>query len=272
MQPDEVIVIDNESTDNTRQLVKSISDAVSFPIRHHIFTGVGYPTIYNAGLNSATYQYVAFIDDDCIADIGWLESIKESLQKNPTAAAVMGWCETYYDSNVYSQATVLLTNEWKRRSISGKRVTDCEVLDNKNVVYNREFLVRHNLEYDEERVKYSFGAAEDCDLGMQIQQAGGNVAFNSYMLIWHKDPRDWLWFMKKNIASWHAYNSLKHKWDLESRERYKKPYMSLIDVVSKFAQMHSLTAFQQFRLFFVIKQVLVLSRLLTVLDRLQRLR
>lgn len=265
--PDEILVIDNESTDNTKELVESISDTVSFPIRYEYYSGSGYPKIYNAGLKSATFEYVAFIDDDCIADIKWLESLKKSLQKSPEVFAVMGWCETYYEKNIYSLATLLFTNEWKRRSISKNKVTDCEVLDNKNVVYNRSLLFKNNLEYDESRANFFSGAAEDCDLGMQIQAAGGQVIFNQEMLIWHKDPQDWLWFMKKNVASWYAYESLQLKWNIFEREKYKKPQRNLKNVVFDFSKQKKLGLFERLRLYIIAKQVLFLNKVLSFFGR-----
>lgn len=177
----------------------------------------------------------------------------------------MGWCETYYPRNAYSQATILFDNVWKSRSLDDNRVLDFEVLDNKNVVYNKIFLNRNKLRYDENRERYQHGAAEDCDLGIQIQEAGGTAVLNKKILIWHKDPQDWLWFMKKNVASWRAYNSLKLKWDLQGRQGLKKPAQSNNIITRTFSLNYDLTFLEYFKLLLISKQLMLLNRFLPLI-------
>ena len=265
--PDQIVVVDNNSCDNTKQLVYGLALNTKIPIKYVFFDGIGYPTVYNKGLQEAQYDWVACIDDDCVASYRWMEEIKKTISINPKVSAVMGWCETYYPNNLYSQATILFDNVWKQRAVDNTTILDLEVLDNKNVVYNKKFLLRSKLQYDENRVRFQHGAAEDCDLGIQIQEAGGNAILNKNILIWHKDPQDWLWFMKKNIASWRAYNSLRLKWNMQLREKLKKPTKSITHIVADFSQERHLTWLAQLRLLFIAKQLLLLNRLLSLMYR-----
>lgn len=262
--PDEIIVVDNNSTDQTKQLIEGIKKNSKVKVKYVFFEGEGYPAVYNRGFKEAFGDWVAFIDDDCLASSSWISEIKKSIKKNPKVSVVMGWCGTHYPHNMFSQATLLFDNEWKRRSLNGKEVVDFEVLDNKNVVYNKSFLDKHQLSYDEKRVICQNGAAEDCDLGMQIQQAGGKAICNKKMMIWHKDPQNWIWFMKKNISSWKAYQSLSLKWNMKERENLKLQPKELLKLVDDFSNEINLSLVAKFELFVVSKQVTLLNKILPI--------
>lgn len=269
--PDEIVVIDNHSTDQTRQLVVGLQLNSKARVVYDSFDGVGYPTVYNRGLELAQGEWVAFIDDDCVADVDWVKAIKSSIRAK-TADVIMGWCDTYYPHNVYSQATLLFDSDWKERSLkktetSGKvetedEVIDFEVLDSKNVCYRKQFLLDHGLKYDSDRVQYENGVAQDCDLGLQIQAAGGRAICNQKMLIWHKDPQNWKFFIQKNLISWRAHQSLALKWPLEPRAALKKPAQPLMALVDQLGEKLGLGLVGRLQLFLVAKQLLLLNRIL----------
>lgn len=70
----EVIVVDNDSTDDTRQVAAVfMAGAPNFSL---IFEPEpGHSQARNRGWRQARARYVAFIDDDCIADAHWCERI-----------------------------------------------------------------------------------------------------------------------------------------------------------------------------------------------------
>ncbi len=266
---DELIIIDNNSSDNTLEVVKHFQKNVLFKVKYVKYRGTGFPKIYNRGLKEASSDWIAFIDDDCVADVNWVKEIKNSIKKYPTHAAIMGWCGTYYSKNVYSLATLMFDNIWKQRSIIGNVVVDLEVLDNKNVVYRKKFLQENSLEYDEGRIEFQNGASEDCDLGMQIQNANGKAVCNKKIMIWHSDPRNWRWFINKYIMSWKSYQSLNFKWNLEDREKMKSKQISLITAVSEMGDSLKINFLSKLKLYIVAKQVMFLNRVLPILFRIK---
>ena len=89
----EVLIIENGSTDKTQEVVKSfIKD---YPNMNLIVSDVcGIAANRNIGISEAKYKYVAFIDADCTAEIGWLSSLvngfQEESKKNSRIAAIGG--------------------------------------------------------------------------------------------------------------------------------------------------------------------------------------
>ena len=63
---DEVIVVDNSSNDNTKNVVINFNKQL--PIRYIFEPRIGIPIARNTGIKNAKYDIIAFIDDDCVAD------------------------------------------------------------------------------------------------------------------------------------------------------------------------------------------------------------
>ena len=87
-QPDEVVVVDNGSTDNTKEIALSFRDRLNIK---YVYEGQrGIPYARNAGVRNATKDVVAFIDDDCIAHKNWLKHLEIPFIKDPHVGVVGG--------------------------------------------------------------------------------------------------------------------------------------------------------------------------------------
>jgi len=209
--PKELIIINNSSIDSTPQIIKNFQNNVSFTVKLFTEKRSLYPVIYNRGLKEAGSKWVAFIDDDCVADLNWVESIQRGIRDYPKSAALVGNSKTYYDNDIYALTTWMLDKLWKTEGRVGRVIYDFATLDNKNIVYNKNFLKEKSIKYDKNRKVYK-GAAEDADLGLQILAIGGAANYLSEMIIFHKDPRSWGDFWRKAIHSQKAFNTLYSKW------------------------------------------------------------
>lgn len=65
-----IVVVDDGSTDQTADIAKSLGVQVE---RHATNQGIG--VARNTGLKSAKGEIIAFTDDDCLPDSGWLENL-----------------------------------------------------------------------------------------------------------------------------------------------------------------------------------------------------
>jgi len=87
-RPDQVVVIDNASSDDTLSVARSYSGALKMTVICEEKVGVSHAR--NAGLAAATGDIVASMDDDCEADPCWLQELERPFLKDPGIGAVGG--------------------------------------------------------------------------------------------------------------------------------------------------------------------------------------
>jgi glucosyl-dolichyl phosphate glucuronosyltransferase len=75
----EVVVVDNASRDGTKAVVRSYGDRVRYVYEPEL----GLCRARNTGWRTATGEVVAFLDDDAIAEPGWLAAITRSFAGQP---------------------------------------------------------------------------------------------------------------------------------------------------------------------------------------------
>jgi glycosyltransferase involved in cell wall biosynthesis len=85
----EVIVVDNNSPDNTRDIVRSFAGR-NIPVRY-VFEGQqGNAYARNAGITEAQAPIVAFIDDDIRAAPDWLATVNRTFAEHPQVGFIGG--------------------------------------------------------------------------------------------------------------------------------------------------------------------------------------
>lgn len=95
VQPQEIIVIEDGSTDGTKKYLESLKDKIHL-ISHE--KNLGQSVARNSGIKAARGDILVFIDDDCAARFNWLESIQKTFKKTG-ADAVIG--KTIYVAENY---------------------------------------------------------------------------------------------------------------------------------------------------------------------------
>src|ERR1041384_8385063 len=68
----EIVVIDNNSSDDTPATVESLQSESPVPLRYFRESRQGNAYARNTGVEQAAAPIVAYIDDDCIADENWV--------------------------------------------------------------------------------------------------------------------------------------------------------------------------------------------------------
>jgi glycosyltransferase involved in cell wall biosynthesis len=94
----EIIVVDNNSTDNTRQVVEDFSLQV-FPVRYFLEGRQGPNHARNKGIQEAKGKYIACVDDDAKAIPEWAELIITDFETiKPQPLAIGGKIIPWYES------------------------------------------------------------------------------------------------------------------------------------------------------------------------------
>jgi glycosyltransferase involved in cell wall biosynthesis len=71
----EIIVVDNGSTDDTESVVAALAEGSHWPVRYAYESRQGLPFARNRGLREASGRWIAFFDDDQLAEPGWLATL-----------------------------------------------------------------------------------------------------------------------------------------------------------------------------------------------------
>ncbi|MDR6196031.1 glycosyltransferase family 2 protein [Siphonobacter sp. SORGH_AS_0500] len=91
----EIIVIDNNSKDNTSEVVRIFTE--KYPHIHYFFEGKpGRSIARNRGWREAKGTFVAYLDDDIRVDPQWAMALLGALRQQPQPLAVGGLVEPWY--------------------------------------------------------------------------------------------------------------------------------------------------------------------------------
>lgn len=207
----EVIVVDNNSTDDTQSVVKKT-------IRHHPNIRLvterrqGLSFARNRGWKEARGRYVAYIDDDALAEPHWIEQIICFISNYPMVSVFGGpysrfsiapfpdWLpENYYTLNWGNKIKVLnLKNEW----ISGSNMVFHKSILEKYGGFKTDLGMKSNI------ILYG----EETELLFRLKQHGEIVYYVPKILVNHfvAEHKLHLWWMLKNDY-WRSFSSALYK-------------------------------------------------------------
>jgi len=92
----EILVVDNNSTDDTAKVIEQFSDVSNLVYFFEKIQGLS--AARNRGVAESRGRYVAFLDDDAVADVNWCNKIVEAFRSvDPPPSAVGGIIEPLFD-------------------------------------------------------------------------------------------------------------------------------------------------------------------------------
>jgi glycosyltransferase involved in cell wall biosynthesis len=164
----EIIILDDNSTDNTVEIVNSFNDK-RIRLYNALQKELGHANLRNYALKKACGKYIFITDGDCVPHYDW---ISEGLRvfENENCVGVEG--KTFYESI----KSITVADYYTQRLVPGGFMT-C------NVAYLRDSIIEAG--YFDPKFKYVY---EDRDLGMRIKKLG-KIYFESNMLVFHQQKK-----------------------------------------------------------------------------------
>ena len=77
----ELVVVDNNSSDDTASTVQKLAGECGFPVRYLFEKKQGLSHARNCGVNGTDSPYVVFIDDDIRVDAHWIRAIHDTFKE-----------------------------------------------------------------------------------------------------------------------------------------------------------------------------------------------
>ncbi|MCX6327726.1 MAG: glycosyltransferase family A protein [Bacteroidia bacterium] len=199
----EIIIVDNGSTDNTREVV--ISYVKEYPehiIRYFYDAIPGLLTGRHRGAKEAKSEILVYVDDDIHAEKGWLTAIVDSFKRYPEEHLVGGKCLPIYET----EPPDWLAYFWQTLPDGGKMLGDLSLCDfgeaEKEVhptwVFGLNFSILKTSLYDlggfhpdciSPQFQHFQGDGES-GLSMKAFEKGYKAVYNPKALVYHEVPAE----------------------------------------------------------------------------------
>ena len=164
----EIIILDDNSTDTTVEIVNSFNDK-KIRLYRAIQKELGHANLRNYALKKACGKYIFFTDGDCVPHYDWISKGLKVLE-NEDCVGVEG--KTFYESI----KSITVADYYTQRLVPGGFMT-C------NVAYLRDSIIEAG--YFDPKFRYVY---EDRDLAMRIKKLG-KIYFESNMLVFHQQKK-----------------------------------------------------------------------------------
>lgn len=181
----EIIIINDGSTDNTINFLESIKTIPNISIINQ--DNKGPASARNQGLKKSKGDYIAFIDDDCIASRDWLLELTSSLPQDPKIAGIGGKIhglsntiiDKFIENDIY-----LFKHQINR--------TNTDYIVTANSLFKKEALMRING-FNE---NFMIAGGEDNYLSYQLIKKGYTIIKTEKAIIYHHHPNSIISFYK----------------------------------------------------------------------------
>jgi glycosyltransferase involved in cell wall biosynthesis len=177
MRPKEIVVVDNDSLDNTKQIVLEFSKAL--PIKYVHTSASGYPSVYNFGIRRSSGRWVIFFDDDCLASANWIEKMNHAISISSNAI-IQGKTVSIPKGNIYAEIMGDHYENWIRVNMVDK--THLRTLDNKNLCIPMS-VIKEFGGFNE----IFAGGCEDLEMGARYYRHGVPIIYDSSIVGFHHE-------------------------------------------------------------------------------------
>ncbi len=191
----EIIVVDNNSTDNTRQVVKTLIESAAADLRYVFEPKQGVSHARNAGIANAKAPIVAFFDDDVRVSENWIARIKDVFAAHPDIDCIGGkvlseWQEEkplWIDAGHWSPLALQDHGDAPFRVNADRQLC----LISANLAFRKEVLKNlGGFAPELQRQIDSIGSMEDHELMTRFYKSGGQGLYEPTLVVKTEIPAD----------------------------------------------------------------------------------
>jgi cellulose synthase/poly-beta-1,6-N-acetylglucosamine synthase-like glycosyltransferase len=186
----EIIVVDGNSTDRTRDIVKK------YPVKLVNEEREGLNAARNTGIKKSKGEIIAFTDCDCVVPSDWARKIVENF-KDPQVSCVGGSAKGY-DDNFISQyadnSIIPLMPFFKKREELDMIKLFLHHPAGCNMAFRRKAF--EEVGCFDENIQYGF---DDVELVERVCKAGYKMVLDPNVFVWHRHRSTLKEFLKENF-------------------------------------------------------------------------
>jgi glycosyltransferase involved in cell wall biosynthesis len=201
----EILVIDNGFIDGSKELIEELRNISPVSLKYIIQKKKGAANARNMGILEARGEIIAFTDDDCIVDKGWLENL----------------VSFFKDSEIIGvQGKVMMI---------GEKTPFINIVENfhgngyitANIAYKKDALLEVNM-FNEELLY-----CEDEDLAYRILKMKGEINFSEKALVMHPT-------FELNIKQYFKKKTLNLKYTMQLYRLHPEHYIPIRGSLNSF--------------------------------------
>ena len=212
----EIVIVDNNSTDQTlkvtEQIWRSFKSNIPFQIVSEKKQGLSYARI--KGIQTASYEIVAFVDDDNRLFEDWAEKAFDFLANNPSVGLCGG--QTFPQYEITPQPWFEQVKHTIAVGDQGKGIED--ITDIRKYVWGAGAVLRKSLimkaielgfnNITASRVPNFLGGGDDWELSWVIRAMNAKIFYNEQLKLYHYIPasRTTWEYIRKNVRGY-GYSS-----------------------------------------------------------------
>jgi glycosyltransferase involved in cell wall biosynthesis len=182
--PWELIIVDNNSSDNTKEIIDDFINKSDLNVRYVIERHQGLSHARNMGIQEASGNIIAFTDDDCIVDRHWITSISKEFQSSVSIAGIGGRVELY---NKMDRPVSIRVYKEKMIFSSIDRIFN--LIIGCNMAFARPVFDEVGLFDTDFGAGTRFASAEDSDFLYRSYKKGLNIIYSPDVLVYHNHGR-----------------------------------------------------------------------------------
>ncbi|MBN1433292.1 glycosyltransferase family 2 protein [Candidatus Fermentibacterales bacterium] len=182
--PDEIIVVDNASSDGSDRLVQEEFPGIRLLGQRR---NTGFAEGNNIGLMESRGDLIVLVNNDCVAEKGWLVSLRESVERDSVGAVASCMLSMSEPGTVDAAGGSMdwLGFAWDR----GKGSPVSEFLEPCELAFpcGGAVMIRRSALPDPDRLFHEglFAYQEDVELGFQLNRRGWKVVYDPGARIRH---------------------------------------------------------------------------------------
>jgi len=203
----ELLVVDNNSKDSTRQVVEDLIAETNFPVRYIFEKQQGRSAALNAGITEAKGKIIAFTDDDVLLDRNWLSTIKKTFD-DCDCSAVAGKVVAQWNHRMPDwldmEGQLAVVHFDLGTELKGIKVPPLGA----NSAFRKEMFERYGLfrlDLGVNGSKHTI-TCDDTEFGERLIRGGEKIVYCPTAIIFH--PVDPERTTKKYLLSWYYYNGV----------------------------------------------------------------